>query len=202
MCRATCRPTKRPGRRRKLEAALLSRAVRILTREKPGGLAPVPSVWHEVCHLPPMNRGRTIRTGLAGLAGLLLLAQAFRIDRTNPPVESDVPASPGVKALLRRACYDCHSNETVWPWYSRLAPASWLLANDLRKGRAELNFSTWGAYGAAKKMKQLKETAEEVAEGQMPPWYYRLIHRNTRLTPAEIAAVREWVTEPAALAGP
>ena len=103
------------------------------------------------------------RAFLLGLV-LLAIAQAFRIDTTNPPVEQDVAAPPAVAAVLRRACYDCHSNETVWPWYSHVAPVSWLLARDVREGRAELNFSVWDSYEAKKKAKKLKETAEEVVE--------------------------------------
>lgn len=68
---------------------------------------------------------KTIATwGLASLAGIFLVIQLVPIDRTNPPVETEVPASPEVRAVLRQSCYDCHSNETVWPWYSRIAPVS------------------------------------------------------------------------------
>jgi len=77
---------------------------------------------------------------------ILVAIQLIRVDSTNPPIDSDIPTSTEVKSTLRRACYDCHSNETEWPWYSRIAPISWLLAWDVREGRAELNFSTWSQY--------------------------------------------------------
>jgi hypothetical protein len=125
-------------------------------------------------------------------AGVLLAAQAFRIDRRNPPVEHEIAASVELRDLLRRACYDCHSNATVWPWYGGVAPASWLLAHDVREGRRKLNFSGWGTYGSARRAKALRESAEEVAEGEMPPWYYRLLHREARLTPEEVATLRAW----------
>jgi hypothetical protein len=91
--------------------------------------------------------------------GLLVLVVAFQfipVDTANLPVESDIPTSPAVKAVLRRACYDCHSHETVWPWYSRIAPMSWLLVRDVQEGRAELNFSTWNQYTTQQQVKKLK----------------------------------------------
>jgi hypothetical protein len=133
-----------------------------------------------------------VRRALLVLALLLVGAQAFRIDRDNPPVVRDVDAPPPVHELLRRACYDCHSNETQWPWYSAVAPVSWLLAHDVDEGRGELNFSTWDAYPAAKKAKKLKETADEVAEGEMPPWYYVMMHAPARLSEADRAALAAW----------
>jgi hypothetical protein len=120
------------------------------------------------------------------------VAQAFRIDRSNPAVESEVPAPPEIRGLLRRACYDCHSSETVWPWYSQVAPVSWLISHDVREGREKVNFSTWGRYDPARRARMLRKSGAETAEGEMPPWYYRLMHPEARLTPGEIGAVRRW----------
>jgi len=136
-----------------------------------------------------------VRIGLAVLVVALVAAQVIRIDRRNPPVADDVAAAPPVAALLRRACYDCHSNETVWPWYSMVAPASWLLASDVKEGRREINFSTWTAYDAKKKSRKLKEVAEVVTKGEMPPWYYAAVHPKARLSPAERESVRAWTAE-------
>jgi heme-binding protein len=129
------------------------------------------------------------------LIGFLLVAQFVRIDRKNPAVESDVPAPPDVKAALRTACYDCHSNETRWPWYSRVAPVSWLLAYDVGEGRAEVNFSTWQSYDAARRRKMLKETTDTLNEGEMPPWYYGILHPEARLGDAERRALIAWASE-------
>ena len=129
-----------------------------------------------------------------GLA-VLVIAQAFRIDTTNPPIQQDVAAPPAVAAVLRRACYDCHSNETVWPWYSQVAPISWLLERDAREGREELNFSVWNTYEAKKRAKKLQETAEEVAEGEMPPWLYVVAHRDAALSQADVELLRAWAME-------
>jgi hypothetical protein len=135
---------------------------------------------------------RAVRVGLTALVIVFVAAQAVRIERSNPPVESDVAAPPEVEGLLRRACYDCHSHETVWPWYSQVAPVSWLVGHDVDEGREELNFSTWAAYGPRRKAKKLRETIEEVDEGHMPPWYYLLMHGEARLTPADRGALRAW----------
>lgn len=135
---------------------------------------------------------KALRRIAAGSLVLLVAAQAVRIERRNPPITADVAAPPAVAAVLRRACYDCHSNETVWPWYAGVAPISWLLARDVREGRAELNFSTWDRYDAAKRKKKLKESWDEVTEGEMPPWFYVLAHPEARLDPAATELLRTW----------
>ncbi len=138
---------------------------------------------------------RYLKPALGVLFALLAIAQLVRIDRTNPPVVQDVAAPPEVAALLRRACYDCHSHETVWPWYSHVAPVSWLLARDVREARRELNFSTWNVYEPAKKAKKLEEAAKETAEGEMPPWFYVAVHRHAALAPADVERLRAWTAE-------
>ena len=116
------------------------------------------------------------------------------MDQQNPPVEAEVPAPADARVLLRRACYDCHSNETVWPSYARIAPVSWLVAYDVKHGRESVNFSAWTAYAPGRRDKLLRESAEEIADAEMPPWYYRLIHREARLTNEEVATLRAWAT--------
>jgi hypothetical protein len=137
-------------------------------------------------------RWNVLRWVVLGVVGLLAAIQLAPVDRSNPPVEAEVPADPNVRAILRRACYDCHSNETVWPWYSRVAPFSWLVARDVREGRRELNFSTWNQYTTKQQIKKLKESWEEVAEGEMPPWFYLPVHRDAVLPPEDRAALRQW----------
>ena len=114
------------------------------------------------------------------------------IERTNPPITGEIDAPPQVMELLRRSCYDCHSNETVWPWYSYIAPASWLLADDVAEGRAELNFSEWSGYDDKRKLKKFKEIREEVGEGEMPQWYYILLHPDAALTDEDKQALFDW----------
>jgi heme-binding protein len=140
-------------------------------------------------------RSWIVRVGLSILV-ILVASQLVRVDSTNPPIDSDIPTSPEVKSILRRACYDCHSHETTWPWYSHIAPISWLLAWDVREGRAELNFSTWSQYNTQKQLKKLKESWEQIAEDEMPPWYYLPVHPEARLSAAERALLRQWAEQP------
>lgn len=81
-------------------------------------------------------------SGLTVIA-VLVAIKFVPVTTSNPPVESDIPTSPAVKAVLSRACYDCHSHEMMWPWYSQIAPLSWIIAREVQEGRAEVNFSTW-----------------------------------------------------------
>jgi hypothetical protein len=99
----------------------------------------------------------------------------------NPRTVAEPPwSSAADRALAQRACFDCHSNETRWPWYSYVAPASWLVAYDVNEGRERLNFSDWveGTHDA-------DEASEEVLEGEMPPRIYTVLHPEAVLTPAE-----------------
>jgi len=127
----------------------------------------------------------------------LIVAQVIRINKTNPPVQSEVTTDPAIKPLLKKACYDCHSNETVWPWYSNVAPVSWLIGSDVNEGREKMNFSEWGNYSADVQSKHLQKIVEEVAEGGMPPWYYAIMHRDAHLTPEERGQIKKWTTETA-----
>jgi hypothetical protein len=126
----------------------------------------------------------------------LLFIQLAPVERTNPPVEKEISVPGNVKAVLRNACYDCHSNQTVWPWYSSIAPVSWLLVSDVTNGREELNFSTWNRYPAKKQSEKRKKVWEEVKDGEMPPLPYRLLHPEARLSTGEKELLRNWSTTP------
>lgn len=125
---------------------------------------------------------------LAGLVlfGLIQLVPLGR-ERTNPPVvvEPNWDASE-TRALAQRACFDCHSNETVWPWYSTVAPASWLLARHVTEGRENMNFSDWGEYSV-----RTDKVIRQIEEGEMPPASYLPLHPEARLTEAEKARLVE-----------
>lgn len=124
------------------------------------------------------------------LLGAVALAAAIQLvpygrDHSNPPVTSEPQwDSTATRELAKRACFDCHSNETVWPWYSHVAPVSWLLQRDVDEGRSKLNFSEWN-----KPQKEADEAAKEVREGEMPPWFYLPTHPEARLTDAEKQAL-------------
>ena len=104
---------------------------------------------------------------------------------TNPPVLAE-PSwdSPQTRALAARACFDCHSNETVWPWYSHVAPISWLVQRDVDEGRRAVNFSEWN-----RPQKEARESASTVREGEMPPWIYTIRSSSARLSSAEREAL-------------
>jgi hypothetical protein len=140
-----------------------------------------------------VSSARRILTRLAVVLGLILvLVQLVPVERDNPPVETEVPATAEVRAILRRACYDCHSNETVWPWHTRIAPVSWLVARDVRKGREELNFSTWQRLAPRKQARLLEEVVEKVDDGEMPLPLYLFAHPEARLTAADRAKLADW----------
>lgn len=131
--------------------------------------------------------------GLAAAGACLFLAIQLvptGVSTQNPPVMAE-PAwdSATTRALAVRACYDCHSNETRWPWYARVAPVSWLVARDVVNGREALNFSTWGDTRSGgdddEPGEALEELVEVISEGEMPPASYVLIHPEARLTPSE-----------------
>jgi hypothetical protein len=144
-----------------------------------------------------MKRWKKIaKWSLGVLVVALLLAQLVPVTRSNPPVEQEVTAPPEALAVLRRACYDCHSHQSEWPWYSYVAPVSWLVAHDVEEARDKLNFSTWNRLDEGKRLHAMEEIWEEVEEGEMPLWAYRLMHGEARLSAADLAALREW-TAPA-----
>ena len=143
-------------------------------------------------------RWSVVRWILLGTLVVVVAIQFVPVQRLNPPVEAEVPAPANIRTMLRRACYDCHSNETVWPWYSHVAPLSWLVARDVRSGREELNFSTWSRIATQQQVKKRKESWEEVAEGEMPPWFYLAIHRDAVLSAEDRTALRNWALSTAA----
>ncbi|MGV3622331.1 MAG: heme-binding domain-containing protein [Archangium sp.] len=129
---------------------------------------------------------------LVALFAVLLGIQVIRPEKTNPPITRDVEAPPEVKVLLERACYDCHSNETKWPWYANVAPASWLVVHHVDEGRRELNFSEWDTYDAKRLAHKLEETEEMIESGEMPESSYVIAHAEAKLTDAEKKRLIDW----------
>jgi heme-binding protein len=123
----------------------------------------------------------------------LLVAQLASVPVSNPPVTGDISAPPQIESMLRRACYDCHSNQTRWPWYGRIAPLSWLAAHDVARGRQELNFSEWGSYHPVYRKRKLQWIGRALREKTMPQWWYVLMHPDARLTEQERAALERWI---------
>jgi hypothetical protein len=145
---------------------------------------------------------KVVKRGLLGAGAVLVVAQLVPVDRSNPPVQGEVAAPAEVRAILRRACYDCHSNEVRWPWYGRVAPVSWLLERDVREGRKEVNFSVFDQYPEKKRRRKWKEIPEQLQKGEMPPWFYVAAHGQARLSESDRAALVRWAGESAAAEGP
>ncbi len=130
------------------------------------------------------NARRTAAIALGGVIGLLLIIQFIPAGRAgaNPPVLAEpIWDTPQTRALFFRACADCHSNETVWPWYSQVAPVSWLIVRDVNEGRAKFNVSEWGR----PEKNEGDEAAETVQKGEMPLWFYLPLHPEANLSPLE-----------------
>jgi len=113
----------------------------------------------------------------------------------NPATSIDVSASmpASVKSTLHRACFDCHSEETRWPWYSTLPPMSWLIEGDVNQGRSMMNFSQWARYSARDRGYLLDRSCELATTREMPLWQYRMAHREARLPDGAITALCDWM---------
>lgn len=135
---------------------------------------------------------------LLGCLVVLVAAQFVRPDKNLSAVISanDITlkhAVPNqVKSILQRACYDCHSNQTYYPWYAEVQPAAWWLDRHIKDGKRHLNFSEFGAYPAKRAGKKLTEVADEVEHRDMPLKSYTWMHPEARLTPAEIKLLTDW----------
>ena len=123
-----------------------------------------------------------IVVGVVLLGGVILFGVIQLVpygrDHSNPPVVQEPTWDAETRAIAQKACFDCHSNEVVWPWYSNIAPVSWLGEHDVEEGRGKLNFSDWTR-------RHSDEIGEVVAEGAMPPAQYLVMHPDAKLTQAE-----------------
>ena len=100
---------------------------------------------------------------------------------------------PQIGKILDRSCQDCHSNRTAWPWYSHVAPASWLVTHDVNDGRRHMNFSTWNRMAPDKQASRLRDAWEEIESGGMPLWYYLPLHSAARLSDADKQLLHGWI---------
>jgi hypothetical protein len=134
-------------------------------------------------------------------AGLFLVAQLvpFGRDHTNPPVAQEPDwDSAETRALAQTACFDCHSNESVWPWYSNVAPVSWMVQRHVDEGREHLNFSDWGQ---CLEGEEAEELAEVIYEGEMPEGSYLLLHSEAKLSDADKEALAQGLMATAQASG-
>lgn len=139
-----------------------------------------------------------VKTTLMSGVVAAVAIQIIRPARTNPPEEPGrsihavAPVDPVVANLLSRSCSDCHSNSTSWPWYSGLAPVSWLVVSDVNRGRRAMNLSDWADYSTSQRSELLHQVCTEAASGEMPQSTYRLIHRSARLSEADRQNLCSW----------
>jgi hypothetical protein len=137
----------------------------------------------------------------AGVVGFVVLqifpAKVFGIPTqdigTNPPGRFAFDGPPEVTEIMKRACFDCHTNETRWPLYARIAPGSWLMARDVHKGRNHFNISDWGDKDADERQDDLENCWEQVESGEMPPWFYILpLHPDAKLSDGDKATLKAY----------
>jgi hypothetical protein len=138
-----------------------------------------------------MKKRFTKKTVLLSVLLLFLFIQSFRIDKTTEPMNTTTDfialtsANPEVENSLKIACYDCHSNQPTYPWYTNIAPVSWWIKHHINEGSHHLNFSIWGTYKDKRKNHKLEECIEMVEEGEMPMTSYTIMHGDAKLTDAQ-----------------
>lgn len=139
-----------------------------------------------------------LKRSFLALIIFLAASQLVQLNRTNPPIDpkreinASLAVDPAVAGMLDRACDDCHSNRTAWPWYSKVAPASWLVVYDVNKGRRKLNFSEWATYSPQENQKHLENICKQVSSGDMPEFQYLPFHPRARLTEKDVQAICSW----------
>jgi hypothetical protein len=140
------------------------------------------------------------RTGIA-LLSLFVVAQFIPVKRNDPQVDQSrsiyakekIPQQ--VKTVFEGSCANCHSDHTTWPWYSYVAPVSWMIAHDVHDARKKMNFSEWAGYSANKREEKLEDICEQLTDGDMPDPKYLLVHGSARITPAQRDAVCQWTED-------
>ena len=119
------------------------------------------------------------------------------IDKGDLPmaITKQVPVPADVKGLLQNACYDCHSNNTRYPWYVKMQPVAWLMSDHIREGKKELNFDAFGTYSGRRQLSKLKSIAGRVKDGTMPLSSYTLMHREANLSDKEKGLIIDWALQ-------
>lgn len=148
-----------------------------------------------------MKKSSFVKTGAGCIILLLLVIQLFDTDKNISAASSEqaiekhyqVPAY--VKGLLKTSCYDCHSNNTAYPWYNNIQPVKWWLADHVNSGKRHLNFDEFTAYPKEKKLKKINEIAETVKSGEMPLDSYTFIHHHAKLSNADKSEIEKWTAE-------
>jgi len=145
-----------------------------------------------------MKRTKVVLLTLFALFLIIQLIRPVRNERGQAP-EADISSLYGmsdqVHGIFRRACYDCHSNNTAYPWYASIQPLGWWLADHIREGKAELNFNEFGTYSLRKQKSKLKSITGSLEDNSMPLSSYTLIHKNAKLSLADKALLLSWLSK-------
>lgn len=135
------------------------------------------------------------------IIALVILIQLYRPERyttteiTSDEVTNVLNVPDNVQKILKRSCYDCHSNHTKWPWYSAVAPVSWFVISDVSRGHAKMNFSEWGKYSKTKQSIKLDNICDEISQGDMPLKEYLYLHKDAVLSKEEKDILCGWAKE-------
>jgi hypothetical protein len=132
------------------------------------------------------------KTTLFVILGALVAIQFIPVQRDNPEATAELEAPPLVLEVLKRSCYDCHSYETKWPWYSYVAPVSFLIADDVAEAREHMNFSEWNRLSRSEKAEEAEEIWEHVEKNEMPLKRYLLMHKEASLSGADMKILMDW----------
>ncbi|UMQ42361.1 heme-binding domain-containing protein [Chryseobacterium sp. Y16C] len=148
-----------------------------------------------------MKKSSLIIKSIAIIFLLLLVIQLFDTDKnisatpSENAIEKHYQVSSHVQGLLKTSCYDCHSNNTAYPWYSNIQPVKWWLADHVNSGKRHLNFDEFNTYTKERKLKKLDEIVETVKEGEMPLSSYTIIHHNAKLSSTDKSEIEKWVVQ-------
>lgn len=141
---------------------------------------------------------RIVKWFVVSLVVLFLAIQFVRPARTNPAVDESqtifarTQMPPQVAAIFNRSCVDCHSNKTVWPWYTNVAPVSWFIVNHVNEGRPRLNLSEWARLDQDRQSKKLQQICDQVSDGGMPLSTYTPLHPGSKVSPADVKVLCDW----------
>ncbi len=136
---------------------------------------------------------KIIVRALVGILAVFVILQFIPVDRpASAPMTLSPSIDPNVGSLFKRACFDCHSSATQWPWYSNVAPVSWLVIRDVEEGRKHLDFSKWDEVTDFKRGNWKEEIFEELEAEKMPPKMYEIMHSESKLTAEEKAILKKW----------
>jgi hypothetical protein len=145
-----------------------------------------------------MKRTKVVLLTLFALFLIIQLIRPVR-NKSGQAPEADISSLYGmpdqVHGIFRRACYDCHSNSTAYPWYANIQPLGWLLADHIREGKAELNFNEFGTYSLRKQKSKLKSIAGSIEDNSMPLSSYTFIHKNAKLSLTDKVLVLSWLSK-------